>query len=225
MAHSGTDSGSVKTFTSIILYNLGRIFSYALVGCLFGLLGQILESLFTVIAPTMRIVAGLMMIALGLYLAGWWRGLGYLEAMGHKLLWRHLQPLAKPFMPITTFAHAFLLGMLWGWLPCGLVYSTLTLAATASDWQQSALIMASFGLGTAPVMLLSGGFVRQAKHWIQKSSFRQAAAVLIIGFGLWTLLVPSVHLLNRHPIHNHATLMATQLFSATSPLRFQNVNG
>ena len=85
------------------------------------------------------------------------------------------------------------MGALWGWLPCGLVYSTLALAATAASWQQSALIMVSFGLGTLPVMLLSGAFAHRLKRWMQQAAVRHAAAVLIIVFGLWTLLWPLLH--------------------------------
>jgi sulfite exporter TauE/SafE len=101
-------------------------------------------------------------------------------------------------MPVTKSWQALLLGILWGWLPCGLVYSTLTLAGAVGHWQQSALVMASFGLGTVPVMLLTGAFASQFKIWIQKTSVRSFAALLVIAFGVWTMAPPLIHLTSSH---------------------------
>jgi sulfite exporter TauE/SafE len=197
----------------LLLYNLGRIVSYGLAGALMGALGAWLMTHAAPLGPTLRIIAGLMLVAMGLYLAGWWRGLVYVEQAGTRL-WKHLQPLGNRLMPVTRPGQALLLGALWGWLPCGLVYSTLTLAATAASWQQSALIMVSFGLGTLPVMLLSGAFAHRLKRWMQQAAVRHAAALLIIVFGLWTLLWPLLHADgHRHhagpaataPSHEHMT--------------------
>jgi sulfite exporter TauE/SafE len=188
----------------LLLYNLGRITSYGLAGALIGLLGAWLQSHAAPMGPALRIVAGLLLIAMGLYLAGWWRGLAYLELAGSRL-WRHLQPLGNALLPVTRPGQALLLGALWGWLPCGLVYSTLALTSTAASWQQAALTMVSFGLGTLPVMLVSGVFAHRLKHWLQQSRVRYGAALLIIAFGLWTLLWPLSHAGgHKHPVgHKH----------------------
>ena len=171
----------------LLLYNLGRIASYGAAGAMVGALGWWLEG-----GPIMRIAAGLMLVAMGLYLAGWWRGLVHLEKLGGHL-WKYLQPIGKRMMPVTRPWQALALGAIWGWLPCGLVYSSLAWAATMANWQQSMLLMLSFGLGTLPVMLLTGAFAHQVKSWIQKTAVRNAAALLVIAFGVWTIAWSLAH--------------------------------
>jgi len=189
---------------TLILYNLGRVFSYSLAGAMVGGIGMLLQGPSGILGAELRIFAGLMMIAMGLYLAGWWRGLAHLESLGNHVVWRHVQPVTNKLMPVNKAWQALVLGMLWGWLPCGLVYSTLTLAGAAGHWQQSALIMASFGLGTVPVMLLTGAFATQFKAWVQKTAVRNIAALLIIAFGVWTISPPLLQLSGSH--HNHPTM-------------------
>ncbi len=186
----------------LLLYNLGRIVSYSIAGALIGSLGWWLQNQGSAIGPVLRIIAGVMLIAMGLYLAGWWRILTHLENLGAHL-WKYLQPIGNKLMPVTQPWQALMLGIIWGWLPCGLVYSTLTLAAAEASWQQSALIMASFGAGTLPVMLLTGIFAQHVKAWIQKSSVRRVSAIMIIIFGIWTLATPL--LLSKHPQHSENT--------------------
>ncbi len=170
----------------LLLYNIGRIFSYTLAGAIVGLLGGYLQQMGSQVGPALRIFAGLMLVAMGLYLAGWWRGLIHLEKLGG-YLWKYLQPIGNRLMPVTKPQQAIVLGLIWGWLPCGLVYSALTWSATSMHWQQSALIMFCFGAGTLPAMILTGAFAHQVKMWIQKSSVRNIAALLVIGFGIWTM--------------------------------------
>ena len=133
----------------IIGYNLGRVSSYAIAGFLFGLFGWAVEQ--TPAAHALRVVAALLLISLGLYLAGWWQGLTRIEKLGG-YLWQYIQPLASRLLPVKGPLHAVLLGMLWGWLPCGLVYSTLFWTASQGDASTSALLMFTFGLGTWPVL-------------------------------------------------------------------------
>jgi hypothetical protein len=189
---------TARIASTLLLYNLGRVFSYSLAGTMIGGLGMLLQGPSGILGPSLRVFAGLMMIAMGLFLAGWWRGLAQLESLGNHVLWRHVQPLTNKLMPVTQSWQALLLGMLWGWLPCGLVYSTLTLAGTTGDWQQAAMVMASFGLGTVPVMLLTGAFANQFKSWIQKTTVRNIAALLVIAFGVWTMAPPLIHLTSGH---------------------------
>lgn len=192
----------------VILYNLGRISSYAIAGALMGLLGAWLQQTGGTAALTLRTIAGLMLIAMGLYLGGWWFGLTQVEKLGG-YLWQYLKPLGNRIAPVTRPSHAAALGIVWGWLPCGLVYSTLTWSATSTGWRQSAIIMLCFGAGTIPAMLLTGLFARQLKQWSQQSPVRTTAAVLIIGFGVWTLAMPWYHALQpsagNHVHHSHQT--------------------
>ena len=111
-------------------YNLGRVLSYAAAGLLLGLGGWALAN--SPAATALRVVAALLLVAMGLYLASWWSGLTRIEALG-KGLWRFIQPLTRRFMPVHGLPQALALGALWGWLPCGLVYSTLLWAASQGD--------------------------------------------------------------------------------------------
>ncbi len=191
--------GAAKVLPIVLLYNLGRITSYAAAGAIIGALGAWMQLIASPVGLGLRILAGLMMVAMGLYIAGWWHGLARLEKLGGKL-WQYLQPLGNRFMPVKSGWQALLLGGIWGWLPCGLVYSALTLSAGVSHWYQSALVMVAFGLGTLPVMVLTGAFALQVKVWTRKAVVRNIAALMIIGFGLWTLAVPLSHL--NHGSHS-----------------------
>lgn len=171
----------------LLAYNAGRIASYALAGLLAGTAGWALGS--GPAATLMRILAGLLLIAMGLYLAGWWSGLTRLESAG-RLLWRHLEPLARRLLPVRSAPHALLLGALWGWLPCGLVYSTLLWAASQGNALDSAVLMLTFGLGTLPVLLATGLAAERLTALLRRRSIRLGGGLLVILFGLWTLPGP-----------------------------------
>lgn len=184
-----------KRLRLLMAYNLGRISSYALAGLLIGLAGWAVAS--SPAAMVLRVVAALLLISMGLYLAGWWSGLTRIEAIG-KGLWRHIQPFASRLMPITSLPRALLLGALWGWLPCGLVYSTLLWAASQGDALDSALLMLAFGVGTLPVLIATGLAAERLMALLRKRSVRVAGGVLVILFGLWTLPGPHQHWLMGH---------------------------
>lgn len=179
----------------LVAYNAGRILSYTTAGLLLGLAGWALAS--GPLATLMRSIAGLLLIAMGLYLAGWWSGLTRIEALGRGL-WRHLQPITRRFMPITSAPRALLLGGLWGWLPCGLVYSTLLWAASQGDALRSAALMFAFGLGTLPVLLTTGLAAERLVGLLRRRGVRIAGGLLVILFGLWTLPGPHQHWLMGH---------------------------
>lgn len=165
-------------------YNLGRIFSYTLMGAIVGLFAQqITESGGAV---WLRWLAGLLLIAMGLYLANWWRGLTYLET-GGRYLWAYLQPLGKALMPVDSTAKALALGGIWGWLPCGLVYSALAYAMAQGDATGGGLVMLAFGLGTLPAVLATGFVAQQLGRLLQCRQIRWSFALVVILFGLWTI--------------------------------------
>lgn len=171
----------------LLAYNLGRILSYASAGLLFGLAGWAVAS--SPAAILLRIVAGLLLISMGLYLGGWWSGLTRIEALGRGL-WRHIQPVASRLLPVSSLPRALLLGALWGWLPCGLVYSTLLWAASQGDALDSGLLMLAFGLGTWPVLLATGMAAERLTAVLRRRGIRMAGGLLVILFGLWTLPGP-----------------------------------
>jgi sulfite exporter TauE/SafE len=184
-----------QRFQLLLSYNLGRILSYATAGLLLGLAGWALAS--SPAAMLLRVVAALLLIAMGLYLAGWWSGLTRIEALGRGL-WRHIQPLTRRFMPVDNLPKALVLGSLWGWLPCGLVYSTLLWAASQGDALDSAALMLAFGIGTLPVLLATGMAAERMTALLRKQGVRMAGGLLVILFGLWTLPGPHQHWLMGH---------------------------
>jgi sulfite exporter TauE/SafE len=169
-------------------YNLGRITSYMVLGAVFGALGASLTSLATFL-PAQQVlqwVAGLFMIALGLYLGGWWYGVVVIEKVGARV-WKALQPLTKRFNRVEHLHQAYLYGLLWGWLPCGLVYSMLIMALSAGSAMEGALVMGAFGLGTLPNLLLMGAFAFYLTKWARNLWVRRIAGLTVIGLGAWQI--------------------------------------
>lgn len=179
-----------QIFWLMLAYHLGRITSYAMAGCLLASIGWYLGEINPVVKMGLRYFAAIMLVAMGFYLTGWWRGLTRLEQLGHTL-WQHIQPKAKALLPIRNVPNALAVGMLWGWLPCGLVYSTLAWSAALGQPAQGALLMASFGMGTLPAVFLLGAFSRQLSAIIQATITRNLAGLLVILFGLWSM--PGAH--------------------------------
>lgn len=175
-----------RLFGYQLAYNIGRLLTYALLGVVVGLVGAHL------IVPLtgmmwLRLLAGLFMVAMGLYLAGWWNGLARLERIGGGA-WRFMEPLRKHLFPVNHPLKALLVGSAWGFLPCGLVYSALTLSLARSDALMSGLMMLAFGLGTLPFLLLTGTLAAEVRQVLQRPGVRQGAGLLVIVFGLWTAL-------------------------------------
>jgi len=151
-----------------LAYNTGRISSYTAAGLLFGAVGQQaagwgwLEGF-----PLGRIIAGVIMILFGIYLAGWWHALLFLERIGAHL-WRYIEPLGRRLLPVHSAGQALLLGMVWGWLPCGMVYSVLALALASGSGMDGGAIMLAFGVGTLPTMLTIGLAYHALRGVLQK---------------------------------------------------------
>ncbi|MFM5220957.1 sulfite exporter TauE/SafE family protein [Aeromonas caviae] len=174
----------------LLNYNLGRILSYVLAG---ALVGGLLATTTEIGAGKhalawLRLIAALLMIALGLYLAGWWHGVLLLERIGAKF-WPLIKPLAGRFLPFTSTWQALPFGMVWGWLPCGLVYSMLTWSAAAGSASGGALIMLFFGLGTLPTLFALGGLADRLRYWLTLRSLRLGGALLLIAYGIHTLWI------------------------------------
>jgi uncharacterized protein len=166
-------------------YNIGRIGSYATAGAIAGGVAQGVRTLSTV--SSLQIggywLANLMLVALGLYLMDAWRGLTKLEGVG-QLLWRHVQPLTKHLLPADTPARMLTLGALWGWLPCGMVYSVLLTAMLTGSALSGASVMLAFGLGTLPMLLTLGMLGGRLREWTRRSGVRVASGLIIAAFGL-----------------------------------------
>ena len=181
--------GAASTFPLHLAYNFGRISSYVIAGALVGTIGSF-GLLFKDMLPVqmaLYIAANLMMIALGLYLTGFTQGLAMTERLGQSL-WRHLQPYTRRFLPARSVAQAYPLGLLWGWLPCGMVYGVLTAALLSGSAQRGAATMLAFGLGTLPNLLLAGMLLQRLRSVVQAPYVRMGSGLLVIAFGVWGLV-------------------------------------
>lgn len=166
-------------------YNAGRVASYALGGLIAGAVGSS-TLLLSGVLPVQLVLYGissLLLVAVGLYLAGIWQGVVHIERAGSGL-WRLLQPYTKRLLPVRTIAQAFSLGLLWGWLPCGLVYSVLVVALASGNAVKGMLLMLAFGAGTLPNLLAMGLFARQIKGFMQNKAIRAIAGLVVAGFGV-----------------------------------------
>ncbi len=196
---SDLSSRPTSLFGYQLAYNAGRICSYLVVGFAAGTLGAGLAQLG--VSPVAgKLVAAAFMIALGLYLANWWRGLAWLEKLGGHL-WRHIQPLGQRLFPIETPLQAFFLGTLWGWLPCGLVYAVVAWSLTTANAVDAALLMLGFGFGTLPSMLLAGNAFNYLKEWVRAPVIRTTAGILIMAFGLYNGISVFTQ---QHHHHDHS---------------------
>jgi len=196
-------NSSKKNIGYILSYNLGRVISYAAIGLLAGIIGQL--SFASIESATLmtfsRVFTSAFMLAFGFYLLGWRNFLTLLEKLGQRL-WKHISPLTKRLLPIKSLTHSFLLGLIWGWLPCGLVYSALAISLTSASPYTGTLAMLSFGLGTLP-MLLSMGLASQRLGALKQStSIRIIAGSVIIIFA--TLHLFSVNIMGHDMKHGQA---------------------
>ncbi|HEY9192840.1 MAG TPA: sulfite exporter TauE/SafE family protein [Methyloversatilis sp.] len=166
-------------------YSSGRIFSYSLAGAVAGGVGGVglLAGSALPLQTVLYVLANLMMVALGLYLAGYTRVLAPIESLGRPL-WARVQPLARRLLPARTPGHALGVGLLWGFLPCGMVYSMLGLALLSGSPGSGALIMLAFGLGTLPNLLLAGMLLTRLRALTRSPVLRRIAGLLVFGFGI-----------------------------------------
>ncbi|MBT0961249.1 sulfite exporter TauE/SafE family protein [Denitromonas iodatirespirans] len=172
-----------------LAYNLGRITTYTSLGALLGAIGSVglLFDDFLPVQMVLYLMANLMLVALGLYLTGFTRLLAPLERMGQRL-WRRVQPLTRRFLPARGMRQAIPLGLLWGLLPCGLVYSVLTTALITGSAAGGAGLMLAFGLGTLPNLMLAGVLLKRLQGVTRRPWVRTLAGSVVLGFGVFGLV-------------------------------------
>ena len=168
-----------------LAYNAGRIVSYAVVGAVMGGLGSfgLLLNHLLPVQMALYIAANLMLLALGLYLCGVTRALAFTERIGQRL-WARIQPLTRRYLPARTVSQALPLGLLWGFLPCGMVYSVATLALLSGGAARGAALMLTFGLGTLPNLLAASFLLARFSHVLHGARLRLASGVLVLAFGI-----------------------------------------
>ena len=166
-------------------YNAGRIGSYAVAGALAGALGGLAQVAGpeAVLRTVLFVAAQAMVILIGFYVAGWGGAVLRLESVGSRL-WKRIEPLRHRFFPIDSDARALGAGAVWGWVPCGLVYGMLPLAAVGGGPLQGAAIMAAFGAGTLPGLVLAGAAARSLASVRRQPWVRRLAGGTIVALGL-----------------------------------------
>lgn len=169
----------------IINYNFGRITSYTLAGALVGFLQAIIILPFGLDHGhrLLQILSAAIMIGAGLYLAGWFPRFAYIEKAGSKL-WKLIEPYGRKLIPVSSHTQAYLFGMVWGWLPCGLVYAALALAATTGDVTRASITMLAFGLGTLPSVLGVGIMTNTLTKLAKMNRFKQVVGLLLVFIAL-----------------------------------------
>lgn len=172
-------------FSLHLAYNAGRIASYAAAGALAGAFGSASQLLAGQLPARLALYlfANFMLVLLGLYLMGATRSLRWIERAGHRI-WQRLRPLTRHFLPARTPAQAFPLGLLWGWLPCGMVYGALATALSSGSAGRGAGLMLAFGLGTLPTLLLAGALAVRLNEFLARPVIRFSAGLLVLAMGI-----------------------------------------
>ncbi|MCP4077872.1 MAG: sulfite exporter TauE/SafE family protein [Gammaproteobacteria bacterium] len=186
-----------QPFSIQIFYNIGRISSYSIFGLLVGFFSsQLMQMLPNPHTVSMKI-SGVFFILLGLYISQLLNSFKYLEGAGQKL-WVKIEPFGRKYLPAQNNWSALKLGLVWGWLPCGLVYSALALAVTQLNPLHSAMTMFAFGIGTLPTLLLIGHFAHNVKAILQNKSVRYVLGLILIVYGVSQIAGYSTFMMHDH---------------------------
>lgn len=169
-----------------LFLSAGRLSSYAVMGAAVGYFGITAMQLTGASLLWLRLIAGILLLMMALYISRLWFGLVKLERLGQHI-WAFVQPLSKRCLPLDSAAKAFSYGLCWGWLPCGLVYSTLGWSLGSGSALQGAAIMLAFGIGTLPAILLSGTAAAKVSQLKNIMLFRYVAAAGLAIYASYTI--------------------------------------
>jgi len=182
----------------ILTYHLGRLISYSLLGLIESVIGvAIFQSIMSNSAP--RIVLGAVLVLIGLAMLGL-PLFNQLEKFGMRF-WQSLAPIRKKVFPIDSFGKALFAGLLWGFLPCGLVYGALMMAIAGNNIATGAALMFVFGLGTMPMLIATQKTVGMLQSSIKRFRLRQINGVIMMLSGLAVIFIPMM----MHHNHNHGS--------------------
>ncbi len=184
----GQSAGNIRPWLMHLAYNAGRIASYALAGAAVGAIGSLglLLDEWLPVQIFVYVAANLLLIALGLYLAGMRSPITRLEHLGAGL-WQRVQPLTRRFLPADSAPKALALGMLWGWLPCGLVYTVLFTALLSGSALKGVILMLAFGLGTLPNLMAAAVLLQRSRSLLTGRIARICSGAIVMAFGAYGL--------------------------------------
>lgn len=202
----GAANGALSALRDASLYQLGRVTGYTVAGAIVGTLGNAIQAATNIskVASTMRFAAGVLVILVAMRVLSGWNALVWLERLGARF-WKAIHPMVNRAAKERGMSRSLLLGLLWGWLPCGLVYSMLLFSALSGDAAHGAAIMLAFGMGTLPAMLASSVLAAQLNSWLKRHGTRQLSGALLLVFGIWLAWAafPTPHSAS-HAEHIHA---------------------
>ena len=190
-----------RSIPTALTYNTGRVITYAVLGTIVAAFGSAIVKASPNLAVGIRVLSGAIIILVGLKIAFDLRVLNAIERMGGTL-WARIAPAAKLLVPVTSLPKALALGVVWGWLPCGLVYSVLMIAATSASPIGGAATMVAFGIGTMPAMVLTGLGAARLSSVLQHRGTRIGLGLLVVAMGILTIVMPLSKLLTvpSHPM-------------------------
>lgn len=179
-------------------YNTGRVLSYSMAGMLAGFAENVLTIPFGEGHGhrILQILSAIVMLGAGLHIGGWFPRFAYIEKFGN-IVWRRIEPYGRRLVPVETLPRAFVFGMVWGWLPCGLVYTALALAATTGDVFRSTFTMLAFGLGTMPAVMGVGIMTSWMVKLSNMKRFRELTGIVLILLALMATF-PGLNPLVKH---------------------------
>ena len=187
----------------VFSYNFGRITSYAFAGAVIGSIEALLSMPLGELHGhrLLQILSAIVMAGAGAYIAGWFPRFAYIEKVG-VTIWKLMEPYGRKLIPVKNHTQAYLFGMVWGWLPCGLVYSALALAATSGDVTQSAFTMLAFGLGTLPAVMGIGVMTQVLTRLSRMPRFKQLIGLFMVVLALLAAF-PSLNpmVITAHSMH------------------------
>jgi hypothetical protein len=182
-------SNKRQTWLYSLAYNSGRALSYMLAGALVAGISSQFATQNSAFSLFLSFLAGIFMLLVGVYIMRLAATLQWLEKLGKTLIWQHLIKLNKYLMPIDSPLKALGYGALWGWLPCGLVYSALTWAMTSGTAINGALVMLAFALGTFPAMITLGVAAQKLNTLFNHPWTRIILGSVIIWYGIYLLII------------------------------------
>ncbi|KUM53789.1 sulfite exporter TauE/SafE family protein [Rheinheimera sp. EpRS3] len=178
-------SSTKKLFLQLTL-SAGRLTTYAVFGAIVGYAGVSAMQLAGASMLWLRLVAGILLIMMALYISRLWFGLLLLEKAG-QTLWQYVQPVSRRFLPLDSLTKAYAYGLCWGALPCGLVYSALGWSLASGSASAGAALMLAFGLGTLPAILLTGSAAQLMSKLKSHTAVRYTAAAMLAIYGSYTI--------------------------------------
>ncbi|MFH0258523.1 sulfite exporter TauE/SafE family protein [Vibrio rumoiensis] len=179
---------SSRQWLNPLCYNIGRLLSYTLVGAIIGGSISTISTYSGINEPLnwLKLLSAVFMLLLALYIGQWWNALLWFEKAGQGI-WKYISPLGQKLLPVKHPLYAIPFGFVWGWIPCGLVYSMLTWSAAAGDFINGGLIMLAFGLGTLPLMLAVGVSAAKLNQVAKSLLFRRVGASVLLAYALFQL--------------------------------------